>query len=142
MPPTPKPAATRQRRNKVAGMATLRPVADLETPELPAHPGEGWHDLTVRWWDDLWSSPMAPEYDTSDIHGLFMLAVLVDGFWWAPSKELAAEIRLQRQAFGLSPIDRRRLQWEIDRGEQAEESRTKRKTKPRPAKDPRESLSA
>jgi hypothetical protein len=58
---------------------------------------------------------------------LFRLALLVDDYWQgAPSgrqRRLAAEIRLQGQLFGLSPIDRRRLQWQV---EQVEERRAKR----------------
>jgi hypothetical protein len=65
-----------------------------------------------------------------DVHGLYILAVLVDAFWSEPSASLAAEIRLQRQCFGLTPIDRRRLQWEIDRGEDASERTRKRRATP------------
>jgi len=94
--------------------------------------------MTLAWWSDsvtgIWSSPMAKEYDNSDVHGLFSLAMLVDDFWNAESsedrKQLMAEIRLQSQRYGLSPIDRRRLQWEIARGEDAEK---KRKAYPPPA---------
>jgi hypothetical protein len=126
MAPPLKPAHMRQRRNKVSTNARL--VADpmIEAPELPERP---WHPMTLAWWADVWASPMAPEYDDSDQHGLFMLAVLVDEFWLDPSKDLAAEVRLQRQAFGLSPIDRRRLQWEIERGEDASEKTRRRQPK-------------
>ena len=60
---------------------------------------------------------MAAEFVEADKHALFRLAVLVDMFWSEPSKELAAEIRLEQQAFGLTPIDRRRLQWSIEEEE-------------------------
>jgi hypothetical protein len=82
---------------------------------------------------------MAPEFTESDVHGLLVLAVLVDEFWVDPSKELAAEIRLQRQCFGLSPLDRRRLQWEIERSEQASEAGRSRRQPPvgKLAEDPR-----
>jgi hypothetical protein len=85
---------------------------------------------------------MAPEYDSSDIHGLLMLAVLVDDFWAAPSAVKAAEIRLQRQCFGLTPIDRRRLQWEIARGTEAEQRTERRRAAgtPGPVEDPRRLL--
>jgi len=83
--------------------------------------------MTEAWWEDLWRSPMAPEFDPSDIHGLYLLATLVNGFWEHPSKELAAEIRLQRQCFGLTPMDRRRLQWEIERASDAQERGTRRR---------------
>jgi len=82
---------------------------------------------------------MAAEFVPSDVHGLVLLAVLVDEFWSSPSAGLAAEIRLQRQCFGLTPIDRRRLQWEIDRGEQAVEKTVVRR-RPRGGPDPRSTL--
>jgi hypothetical protein len=117
------------RRNRSATRATLTLVHDVEAPDLPE--GRDWHPQTVEWWADVWASPMAPEYDDSDRHGLFALAMLIDDFWTAdkPSlrASLSAEIRLQRQCFGLTPIDRRRLQWEIERGEDAEERTQKRK---------------
>lgn len=143
MPPTPKPAATRARRNKASTNTTLTSVHDVAEPKLPA--GRKWHRQTRSWWKDVWASPMAPEYDESDLHGLYLLAVLVDDFWVHPSQGLAAEIRLQRQCFGLSPIDRRRLQWEIDRGESAAGKTRKRReaVAPKPApvtEDPRRLL--
>lgn len=144
--PAPKPAARRRRTNKVAGARTLSLVHSAKAPPLPPLGNRRkWRPETEAWWRDIWASPMAPEFDPSDIHGLLLLAVLVDGFWRQPSKDLAAEIRLQRQCFGLSPIDRRRLQWEIDRGDEAEERVAKRRaaaTKGRPTsrKDPRRLL--
>lgn len=147
MAPLPKHPSTRARRNKVSGARTLSVVHDVEIPALPDV--RLWHPLTESWWDDIWASPMAPEFDHSDVHGLFLLAMLVDAFWVEPSTTLASEIRLQRQCFGLTPIDRRRLQWEIDRGEQAEQQTSQRRTaaKPTPAKrsakkavDPRQML--
>lgn len=146
MPPQPKrnPA----RRNKSATRATLSVVHDVEAPELPE--GREWHSQTLQWWADIWDSPMAPEYDDSDRHGLFALAVLIDDFWLADTPTaraaLSSEIRLQRQCFGLTPIDRRRLQWEIDRGEAAEEKSRKRKSSKseapsEPVVDPRAGLS-
>ena len=135
--PVPKSAGERRRRNKVAGARTLAVVApgDVDVPALPMEA----HPMTIAWWADVWASPMSPEFDRSDVHGLIMLAVLIDQFWRVPSKDLAAEIRLQRQAFGLSPLDRRRLQWEIERGSEAAERTKARKSsaRPRAARDPR-----
>lgn len=81
---------------------------------------------------------MAGEYVAADAHGLLVLADLVDRYWQAPSRELAAEIRLQRAEFGLSPIARRRLQWEVARVEDA----TGRRKPSRARKDPRQALEA
>lgn len=81
--------------------------------------------MTRRWWRDVWSSPMATEYLRADEHALFRLAVLVDEFWHKPNRGLAAEIRLQQQAFGLTPLDRRRLEWSIEQVEQAKDRRAR-----------------
>ena len=35
---------------------------------------------------------------------------------------------MQEQRYGLSPMDRRRLQWEIEKSEEAVEKGTKRRT--------------
>lgn len=146
--PAPKDPATRARRNMTSTRATLRAVPTLKKPELPEHPDGAWHPMTVAWWDDIWASPMAPEFDDSDRHGLFTLAMLTDDFWTASSSRdrmnLAAELRQQGQRFGLSPIDRRRLQWEIERTEEAQAKGSKRRASaPMPAKsgtDPRATL--
>jgi hypothetical protein len=82
--------------------------------------------MTRYWWRDVWASPMATEYLRADEHGLFRLAVLIDLFWKEPSRALAAEIRLQQQAFGLTPLDRRRLEWNIEQVEQAKNRRSRR----------------
>lgn len=121
MPPAPKHPSARARRNKVSGARTLAAVGSVEPRPLPSlGPDYEWHELTKEWWTDVWSSAMAPEFERSDVHRLFVLARLVDAWWHEPSVSLAAEIRLQSQCFGLTPLDRRRLQWEVDRGEEAE----------------------
>lgn len=71
-----------------------------------------WHEQTVAMWGDIWHSPMAGEYVQADIHRLYIYADLVDRYWWGDT-DLAAEIRLQGQCFGLTSLDRRRLQWEV-----------------------------
>lgn len=145
MPPMPKrnPA----RRNKSTTQATLTRDHDVKAPALPrrARGKTPWHTQTKAWWAEIWSSPMAPEFEHSDTHGLFILAELVDAFWHEPSKELASEIRLQRMAFGLTPLDRRRLQWEIEHTEDAQERGRKRRAAAEPpvvdpAADPRSKL--
>lgn len=129
MPPTPKrnPA----RRNKSTTKATLTVVHEVQAPDLPDRELP-WHEQTIEWWLDIWASPMAPEFDKSDRHGLFMLAVLVDEFWKNPTQALAAEIRLQRQCYGMTPIDRRRLQWEIERTDEAVDRGEKRRAAKKP----------
>jgi hypothetical protein len=91
--------------------------------------------MTVAWWADIWASPMSPEWDQSDLHGLFRAAQLHEDFWTATSptgrKDVSAELRLVLQRYGLDPFARRSLQWEIDRGDEAEERiRARREEKP------------
>lgn len=118
------------RRNRSTTRATLVADPEIKTPDLPERV---WHAQTLAWWADVWASPMAPEYDESDVHGLIMLAVLVNEFWLRPTWTTAAEIRLQRQCFGLTPIDRRRLQWEIEKVDEAQARGAKRRTAAKPA---------
>lgn len=160
--PTPKDPSLRRRRNRsaTASKLTLAAASRVRAPRLPRRyvldQGTGryvvdrspWHPRTVAWWRDVWASPMAAEFLNADLHGLFLLAELEDRFHRAEKTaaklELAKEIRLQRQAFGLSPIDRRRLQWEVARGEEADARRRRRSgrsTAPR-ATDPRRTLAA
>jgi hypothetical protein len=95
-------------------------------------------------------SPMRSEFTDADMEDLYLLAVLWDDFDLAETSSqrirLSAEIRQQGIRFGLSPIDRRRLQWEISRGEEAE-VRTERiaekrkvEKKPSDSDDPRDLL--
>lgn len=102
-----------------------------------------WHPLVLAWWKDVWASPMAVEFLKADTHGLFVLAELRDQFWNTGDRELAGEIRLQEQRFGLSSLDRRRLQWEVERVQQAQQRRPAERPAPRrQVKDPRAFLKA
>lgn len=142
----PKRPSTRQRRNGKADIIHLTPRREAKHPKLPAH-------LKTKevkaMWKRLWDSEMAPEFTESDNDGLFLLAELVDEFYReevSPTRrlELAKEIRLQRQDYGLTPLSRRRLQWEIDRGDEAEtrtrKRRNEKQVKPVPKDDPRAAL--
>lgn len=146
----PKPPHLRQRRNRVASMRTFAPEVRAEgtavVPILPPlGPGRRWHIRASSWWRSVWESPMAGEYLEADKGGLYILARLQHDFWSVADinlrLQLAAEIRQQGARFGLSPVDRRRLQWEIERADQAGE-RTKERNQPRPdpTKDPRATL--
>ena len=144
--PAPKPADLRQRRNKKAGSTNLPSQEDMKDknnkiPALQNPDKRKFHVLTRAWWRRVWESPMAGEYLPTDIDGLARLAILIDNYYWNPAdkkaKELLGEIRLQEARFGLSPVDRSRLQWEVARGEEAEQKR-KPKRNPNPHKaDPR-----
>lgn len=139
--PAPKPAALRQRTNRKAGATALDRAASVRVPALPNPDQRSWHRLTLAWWRDVWRSPMATEYLPSDVSGLARLALLIDQFYVTLDSRLMAEIRLQEARFGLSPVDRSRLQWEVAKGEEADRRR-KPTAKQRDAEqgDPRDVL--
>ena len=150
--PVPKPAATRQRRNKQTTAATLPSEQESKSyvvPDLPARE-QGWHPMVKEWWTSVWQSPMASEFLDADMRGgLFHLAKLHQAAWSADDEgdvrallAASAEIRLQEVRFGLSPIDRRRLQWEVSRAEEAVEKTNRRRDSGtrKAVKDPRRIL--
>lgn len=111
--PVPKAPAKRQRRNRhsTAAMVEARPAA---RPDLPAD----YHELTRTWWSTIWSSPISGEWVDADVPGLVMLAQLVEDYWRAPRTERPkahAEVRMASREYGLSPMSRRSLQWEVRR---------------------------
>lgn len=143
MPQPKKHSSTRARANQASTAATLTEGVAVVRPDLPGT--RDWHPQTVEWWADLWTAPMAAEYHSSDRHALFILAALVDDFWLDPSSSKAGEIRLQRQAFGLTPYDRRRLEWTIESAEESKakgRQRTLREQAPSRGDDPRSALYA
>lgn len=130
--PHPKPAHLRQRKNRKAGASMLEvPDEAPEVPELPKHPdGRDWHPYTVESWERAWTSAMASQWLESDFDGIFRLHMLYDQFYLKLRASILAEVRLQEQRYGLSPLDRTRLQWEFNRGDQAEAELRKRRQPP------------
>lgn len=115
-----------------------------DIPEIPNPDGRVWHPLTLKAWEHAWSSPMSSQWLETDADAIGRLAILWDEFYKSPTVDAMKEIRLQSPAFGLSPLDRSRLQWEVNRGEEAENQLRKRK-QPTPVPtvgDPRKLLRA
>jgi hypothetical protein len=141
MPPQPKDPKIRQRRNRASSRAHLSVVAEdyvangtdgterHNTPPLPpcTH-AEGWHDLAVAFWNNVWTSPMADQMLWADLDGMYILVDLINRYWHKPSGVLAAEIRMQRQAYGLTPLDRRRLEWQVEQAEDAKDKGARRRS--------------
>lgn len=153
--PPPKHPSARARVNKASTRAVLT-EPDPETVEIPDLPLRldydkqeiPWDDHAVDWWVAIWSSPMSAEFHKSDIHGLYRLADLVDAYWAGrgDTLKLAAEIRQTQKDYGLTPLDRRRLEWSIESAERArDEGDRRRATKSQKARaegadDPRLTL--
>jgi hypothetical protein len=142
--PPPKPAHLRQRTNRKAGSGTIQAPQAPQTREIPNPDGRTWQPLTIASWKRAWASPMASRWLDTDADALGRLAILWDAFYKQPDARTLAEIRLQEQRFGLSPLDRTRLQWEVTRGDEA--AKRQRQRQPLPSKkvtrDPRAFLKA
>jgi hypothetical protein len=140
-------------RSCPCGISTERPPSKVGSPRKKRDAcavclGTGvmpWHRLTMAWWRDVWTSEVKGEYLHVDIHGLYRLAVLVDRYWRESDsglsvQQLGAEIRLQQQAYGITPLDRTRLQWEVDRGDAPEKATPQYDEHEPEAEDPRKVL--
>jgi hypothetical protein len=140
--PAPKPSHLRQRTNQKAGHALLTAPESSEVPPIPNPDGRVWHPLTVVAWEHAWQSPMSTQWLETDVDALGRLALLWDEFYMAPDTKTMAEIRLQEQRFGLSPLDRSRLQWEVSRAEEAEQKQQRRQPAKPTGTDPRAFLTS
>jgi hypothetical protein len=114
----------------------------VRTPNLPTRDdGSEWHPAAKSMWREIWHSPMASQYTVVDIHSMLRLIDLEHCYWVADTVEdkrkLATELRLQSQLFGLSPLDRVRLKWEIEKAEAAESQGARRRGGSAPRPDPR-----
>lgn len=141
MGPAPKPASQRRRRNKSSTAVVL--TTPSQPVVLPINLAD-YLPPVREWLLDIAKSPMAEEWDRSDLGGILLIADLMQAYWLLPPEKavakatLAAEIRLQRVEFGLTPLARRRLQWEIDRAEEAVAKTTARRSAaPKKRADPR-----
>jgi hypothetical protein len=158
--PDPLAPGVKARRNKTTTRGTLRVIngreaADRKVPVLPPLFVEddngkkkraAWHPRVKAWWSDLWQrsdiTDQLLEHEVSG--GLFMLARLYQRFWAEGDIDASQQVRLNEQRMGLDPMARRRLQQEIDRGEEAAQRTLKRRNQRaavvQDAPDPRAAL--
>lgn len=112
---------------------------DDPTPKLPDRPA-GWSEQTRQWWADVWASPMSNEWHESDVHNLFVCAMLYDDMWMGETatarQKAAAEFRQQRAVLGLTPYDRRRLEWTIETADEAKTRGQQRRSAGQPPAPP------
>lgn len=137
--PDPKDASVRARRNTTSTKAKLKVPVRPKVPPLPA--GTEWHARVTDWWQRVWSSPMRGEWADADLDGLYRGALLMQKLWSPDAegnyvsvkdmKAIASELRLLEAQFGLTPMARRTLQWELP-GE--DDGAAKAATKRAPAK--------
>jgi hypothetical protein len=130
--PPAKHPSTRARRNTTTTKAKLKAPASAKVPPLPT--GTKWCARVTAWWKRIWSSPMRGEWADADTDALYRGALLMQKLW-SPGegglevkdmKALAAEIRMIEAQFGLTPMARRTLQWELPDDEDKPEAAAKK----------------
>lgn len=110
--PTPKSKDERRRRNPpVHEWVVLGAPFEGDIPELP-RPKKNWKPLTRLWWETIWRSPMATQWNPGDVPGLVELAFLRQAFMEG-DMSLKSEVRQRADRFGLTPKGRRDLRWVI-----------------------------
>ena len=84
---------------------------------------------------------MRHEFLRGDLPALFRLVSLVDRYWKTGALEVARELRLLEREFGLTPLSRRRLEWQVTQSEEARDRHEQRRMKrAKVIGDPREVL--
>lgn len=120
MPQPKKHPSTRARRNKASTAAVLPAGSDVAgaiMPELVDRP-IGWHPMAAAWWVAVWRSPMHHEWHfETDLHNVYMAVMHYHDVWCAetPSERQKATASYDKAVakLGLTPYDRRRLEWTI-----------------------------
>ena len=118
MPPLPKPADQRRRRNAPLANTLKLPRAGRKG-KPPAFPGE-LNDYDAQVWADLWHTPMAVAWELdNNIRTVARYLLLMRAAEQAlAAGEVAAsalgEVRQLEDRLGLTPMARLRLRWEID----------------------------
>ena len=109
--PPPKHAAQRRRTN-----ASVRRILPSQGPDsVPELPGRSKMLASTRaWWEAVWCSPMAHAYLDADARVLMRLAQMIDlASRGKANAALLTETRQLEDRLGLSPMARRRLEWDV-----------------------------
>lgn len=135
--PAAKDPSVRARRNKTATRATLQKPdsKSVDAPPLPT--SIDWYPEVVAWWNDLWESEPRKEWIDVDTHLLYVAARLYQMMLdpetkVTAAKALAGEYRQILVQFGLTPMARRTLQWEILRVEGEQQNAARKAAANRP----------
>ena len=114
--PAPKSKDERRRRNKpVHEWVVLSETYEGDIPKLPG-PKTGksakWDSETREWWETIWRTPMATQWNEGDVPALIELAMLRQAFMDG-DMSVRSELRQRSDRFGLTPKGRRDLRWVI-----------------------------
>ena len=138
--PPRKPGGPSKKGAKAATtMLSQRPREELlaTLPELPpasevvGFPADligadetKWSPVVLRWWEEIWTSPMVSEWTAADYHTLVILAGDLQESL-NPMYKAADRARFQKlwmdgiKQFGLTPEARVKLRWTIAQGNTA-----------------------
>jgi hypothetical protein len=112
--PAPKPLSHRRRTNAVAGARQLDGAGRIGAAPKPKTKTK-LCATAVAYWRTIWASPMALVYTDADVFPLTRLVLLVhERDQGRGSASADGELRQLEDRFGLSPMSRRRLNWEIN----------------------------
>ena len=134
--PQPEP----QRRKGPGRPRKRRPLCSVcgGTGVLP------WHAETHATWLLWWASEAASQWVDSDVPGIKRLILLVEDFHRTDKPvdraNFEKEIRLQEARYGLSPLDRRRLEWSIEAQDEQDGPAAPSPEPEKPRDDPRNVL--
>ncbi len=131
MPPLPKPADQRRRRNAPLANTLKLPKAGRQGPPPPFPEGK-LSAADARVWAELWSTPAAAAWELNSWHRvvaryLRMLRASDKALSAGePSATLLAEVRQLEDRLGLTPVAMLRLRWEIDDSDEVAQARSAR----------------
>lgn len=109
----PKPPGQRRRRNKDQPQWRSVPKVKRKVPPMPG--GAKATSSARAYWKTLWSSPMAAMYQEADKFAVARAAVLHALVLRGEAKAAElTELRNLEMALGITPLARRKLQWEVD----------------------------
>lgn len=135
MPPLPKPADQRRRRNAPIANTLKLPKAGRQGPP-PAWPYAGkMTKADAGLWAQLWATPAAAAWELNNwtrvVARYVRLLRTTESEMDAPSAALLAEVRQLEDRLGLTPAAMLRLRWEIDGSDDVADARQHRAATPK-----------
>jgi hypothetical protein len=94
-------------------------VKRAEQPTLPAAPGDGWPEATLRWWAMWADHPTSAEFTSLEWEYLATTALCHAAVWSGDLKQMP-ELRQRVAKFGQTPEDRARLRITFVQADEAE----------------------
>jgi hypothetical protein len=113
--PKPNPRALHSRHRADERGVTYLPPDGCQDDAPPMPAGRAWTESEARYWQELWSSPQAAEWEDSVFPAVAALVVATSTILGAGrvSAQLIGEQRALMNDLGLTPAAMARMQWVI-----------------------------